>query len=83
MAKRKIYRYKQFMHVLKEYLVIKVVYIGITNNPERREREHCLDGKKFSHMKVVSIRRMTKAGAKKEKRKGWRDIEKTKGKSHI
>jgi predicted GIY-YIG superfamily endonuclease len=32
----------------------KVVYRGITNDPERRAVEHQNDGKKFSHMTVVS-----------------------------
>lgn len=43
----------------------KVVYIGTTNNPERREREHRIDGKKFGHMKITS-RKMTDEGAKKQ-----------------
>ena len=43
----------------------KVVYVGTTNDPERREQQHRHDGKKFSHMKVTS-RRMTKGGAKKK-----------------
>ncbi len=30
----------------------KTVYKGITNDPERRLKEHDGDGKKFSHMKV-------------------------------
>jgi predicted GIY-YIG superfamily endonuclease len=31
----------------------KVVYVGITDNPERRESEHRQDGKKFTKMNVI------------------------------
>ena len=41
----------------------RILYRGITNDPERREREHKRDGKKFTHMKAIS-RRMTEEGAK-------------------
>lgn len=30
-----------------------VVYVGITNDPERREREHRSEGKKFTRMRIV------------------------------
>lgn len=43
----------------------KVVYVGTTNDPERREQEHREAGKKFGHMKVTS-RRMTEKGAMKK-----------------
>ena len=43
----------------------KVVYVGTTNDPERREQEHSEDGKKFGHMNITS-RRMTEEGAKKK-----------------
>ncbi|WP_419592785.1 GIY-YIG nuclease family protein, partial [Thiolapillus sp.] len=43
----------------------KVVYVGTTNDPERREQQHREDGKKFGHMNVTS-RRMTEDGAKKK-----------------
>lgn len=43
----------------------KVLYVGTTNNPERREKEHKASGKKFGHMSVTS-RRMTEAGAKRK-----------------
>lgn len=43
----------------------KVVYVGTTNDPERREQEHKDVGKKFSHMNITS-RRMTNDGAKKK-----------------
>ena len=41
----------------------KVVYIGSTNNPERREKEHQGENKNFTHMNIIS-RQMTKDGAK-------------------
>jgi predicted GIY-YIG superfamily endonuclease len=44
-AKRNTYPY-----VLKDRK--KVVYIGITKNPERREQEHREEGKKFSSMNL-------------------------------
>ena len=31
----------------------KIVYIGITNAPSRREADHDADDKKFSNMKIV------------------------------
>ena len=31
----------------------KVVYIGITNNPNRREAEHNNDGKKFTRFSII------------------------------
>jgi len=42
----------------------KVVYIGTTNDPDRREAEHLDDGKRFSHM-LITTRKMTEDGAKK------------------
>ena len=43
----------------------KVVYVGTTNDPERREKEHRAGGKKFGRMNVTS-RKMTEDGAKKK-----------------
>ncbi len=40
----------------------QVVYVGETNNPERREQEHKEEGKQFVKMAITS-RRMTKDGA--------------------
>ena len=40
-----------------------IVYIGTTNDSERREEEH--GDKEFSHMNITS-RRMTEEGAKKQ-----------------
>jgi len=42
-----------------------VLYVGTTNDPERREQEHENEGKKFSNMKITS-KRMTEKGAKKK-----------------
>lgn len=42
-----------------------VVYVGTTNNPERRMAEHKKAGKAFSGMNVTS-KRMSQAGAKKK-----------------
>jgi predicted GIY-YIG superfamily endonuclease len=41
----------------------KVVYIGTTTDPERREQEHRAEGKRFTKLAVTS-RRMTEDGAK-------------------
>ena len=46
----------------------KVVYKGITKNPERREEQHRQEGKKFSHLKITSPK-MTEEGAKKKEQK--------------
>lgn len=42
----------------------KVVYVGTTNNPDRRAKEHAKD-KSFTKMDITS-RKMTVAGAKKK-----------------
>lgn len=41
----------------------KIVYRGITNDPERRIQQHRADGKNFDKMAITS-RRMTEDGAK-------------------
>ena len=41
------------------------VYIGTTDNPERRVSEHAAEGKRFTRMDVTS-RRMTEEGAKRK-----------------
>ena len=46
----------------------QVVYRGTTNDPERREREHRAEGKRFSRL-VVTSRRMTDEGAKRKEAK--------------
>ncbi len=43
----------------------EVVYIGITNDPKRREQQHEKEGKKFSSMKVTS-KRMTEDEARRK-----------------
>lgn len=43
----------------------KVVYKGITKNPDRREEQHREEGKRFSHLKPTS-RKMTEEGAKRK-----------------
>lgn len=43
----------------------KVVYVGTTDNPERRQQEHENSGKQFTNLKVTSIK-MTEDGAKKK-----------------
>lgn len=43
----------------------EVLYVGTTNNPERRKREHIASGKKFKRMNITS-RKMTEQGAKKK-----------------
>lgn len=43
----------------------KIVYIGTTNNPERRLKEHEREGKDFSKMIITSVK-MTKEGAKRK-----------------
>ena len=43
----------------------KKVYIGTTDDPERRVREHELEGKRFSRMEVTS-RRMSDDGARRK-----------------
>jgi predicted GIY-YIG superfamily endonuclease len=43
----------------------KVVYVGTTNKPERRQQEHESLGKRFSTMNVTS-RKMTEDGAMKK-----------------
>ena len=47
----------------------KVVYYGITNDPERREDEHITEGKNFSNMKVVGpvVKRDTALNWEQEK----------------
>ena len=46
----------------------KVVYKGITNNPERRAAEHKRSGKKFTSM-TTSVKVSRKTAQKREKSK--------------
>ena len=57
MAKRNHHRYE-----LRDHR--KIVYIGITDDSERREREHEADGKRFSSMNEVGPA-VTQASAEK------------------
>ena len=57
----------------------KVVYVGTTNEPERREQEHREEGKKFGHMNITS-RRMTENGAKKKEKERLETYRKNQGK---
>jgi len=43
----------------------KVVYVGVTENPERRVLEHQDDGKRFTRLSVVGPR------VKKESAESW------------
>ena len=58
----------------------KVVYVGTTNDPERREVEHRESGKRFSHMNITS-RRMTDDGAKQKEIERLKTYRKNQGKS--
>ena len=58
----------------------KVVYVGTTNNPERREAEHKSAGKKFTKMTLTS-RKMTEAGAKKKESTRLETYRKNQGKN--
>lgn len=58
----------------------KVVYVGTTNDPERREQEHLAAGKTFGHMNVTS-RRMTEGGAKKKEAEKLKTYRKNQGKN--
>ncbi len=53
----------------------KKVYSGITNDPERRLKEHDADGKKFSHMTVSgpAVKKETAKKREKEKLKAYRN----------
>lgn len=59
----------------------KVVYRGITNDPDRREEEHRDEGKRFSHLHVVG-RPVTKDAAEVWEEKSLADYRKShKGKN--
>lgn len=58
----------------------KVVYVGTTNDPVRREQEHKADGKKFGHMNVTS-RRMSESGAMKKESDRLATYRKNQGKN--
>jgi len=54
----------------------KIVYDGISNNPERRVKEHKRSGKRFSSYTVDSFNRFEDEAREKEKK----SIKKHKGK---
>ena len=58
----------------------EVLYVGTTNNPERREQEHKNEGKQFSKMKITS-RRMTEEGAKQKESERLKKYRKNQGKN--
>lgn len=43
----------------------EVLYVGTTNDTERRKKEHVDSGKQFGHMNITS-RKMTEEGAMKK-----------------
>lgn len=47
----------------------KMVYIGTTNDPERRLREHEAEGKYFTRMDVTSRKITSEGAARKEAQK--------------
>jgi len=44
----------------------ETIYIGQTNDPERREQEHIADGKKFTKMTITSPKLTEKSAIQKE-----------------
>lgn len=56
----------------------KVIYRGITNDPERRIQQHRADGKKFDKM-VITSRRMTMDGAKKKEGENLKNYRRSHG----
>jgi predicted GIY-YIG superfamily endonuclease len=58
----------------------EVVYVGTTNDPERREQEHRDAGKKFGGMNVTS-KKMTDDGAKKKEAERLATYRKNQGKN--
>ena len=60
----------------------KVVYVGTTNDPERREAEHERQGKNFTKLNVTS-RKMTDTGAKKKEAERLKTYRKNQGKNPL
>lgn len=58
----------------------KTVYVGTTNDPEAREKQHESDGKKFTKMTVTSSK-MTEQGAKTKESKKLETYRKNQGKN--
>jgi predicted GIY-YIG superfamily endonuclease len=70
-SKRNYYRYE-----LRERR--RIVYIGITNNPKRREDEHKSEGKRFTRMGIVGPA-VTQASAEKWEAKRLEQYRRTHG----
>ena len=60
----------------------KVVYIGTTNDTDRREAEHRLDGKYFDVL-VLTSKRMTEKRAKQKEAKDLKAYRRDHGKNPI
>ncbi len=60
----------------------KVVYVGTTNDPERREVEHKQQGKQFTKLNVTS-RKMTDNGAKKKEAERLKTYRRNQGKNPL
>lgn len=58
----------------------KLVYVGTTNDPERREQEHRKAGKKFGNLAVTS-KKMTEDGAMKKESERLSTYRKNQGKN--
>ena len=66
MVKKKSATRDTYIYHLKQGKKIKRT--GVTNNPERREREHKRAGKRFSHMYVHPYPMSRKTALKREKK---------------
>jgi predicted GIY-YIG superfamily endonuclease len=53
----------------------EIVYKGITNDPDAREREHREDGKRFRHLETVGNSKSWSEARRDEKRALWRHYE--------
>lgn len=58
----------------------KVLYVGTTNDPERREQEHKDDGKRFKKLNITS-KKMTEDGAMKKEADRLAKYRKNQGKN--
>ena len=54
----------------------EIVYIGTTNDTERREKEHKKEGKQFTKLETTS-RKMTEEGAKEKEAEDLAQYRKT------
>ena len=58
----------------------KAKYIGTTNNPYRRNKEHSKSGKDYDHM-VVTSPRVSKAEAERREARNLKSYRKAKGRN--